>query len=94
MSGLKEVKDLVQDAIDKGARTVEEVHQAIARMPIDVLEKLAPNLELTRTVAGVQKKTIGAIYEMIHAVNKSAGEIADDLLAAGKGTKAPEARAP
>jgi len=35
MGTVKELKDLVQQAIDKGATTVEDVHQAIARMPLD-----------------------------------------------------------
>jgi len=95
MGNLKEVKDLVQEAIDKGATTVEEVHQAIARMPIDVLELVSPGLPLAKTVADVQKKTIGSIYEVIRSLNKSAGEIAEGLLKSrGKPAKeaAPRAR--
>jgi hypothetical protein len=77
----------VQETIDKGATTVEEVHQAIARMPIDVLERIAPGLPLTKTVGDVQKKTIGTMYEMIHVVNKTAGDIAEDLLAMARKAK-------
>ena len=89
MSGFNEIKDLVQEAIAKGANSVEEVHQAIARMPIEVLERIAPGLPLTKTVGDVQKKTIGAMYDMIRVVNKTAGDIAGDLLA--KAGKAKEA---
>jgi len=53
----------VQEAIDKGATSVEEIHQAIARMPIDVLERIARSLRLAKTVADVKKKTIGTVYE-------------------------------
>jgi len=84
MGAAKEMKDLVQQAIDKGATTVEDVHQAIARMPIDVLERISPQLPLAKTVGDVQKMTIGAIYDAIRLVNKTAGDIADQLLAAGK----------
>ena len=87
MASMKEIKDLVQETIDKGATTVEEVHQAIARMPIDVLERIAPGLPLTKTAGDVQKKTIGTMYEMIHVVNKTAGDIADDLLAMARKAK-------
>jgi hypothetical protein len=87
MASVKEIKDLVQETIDKGATTVEEVHQAIARMPIDVLERIAPGLPLTKTVGDVQKKTIGTMYEMIHVVNKTAGDIAEDLLAMARKAK-------
>ena len=84
MATAKEVKDLVQEAIDKGATTVEEVHQAIARMPIEVLEKISPDLPFARTVADVQKRTIGSLYDAIRLVNKTAGEIAEEILGAGK----------
>lgn len=83
MGNAREVKDLVQQAIDKGATTVEDVHQAIARMPIDVLERIAPDLPLARTVADVQKMTIGTVYDAIRLVNKKAGDIAKELLAIG-----------
>ena len=77
---LKEAKDLVQHAIDKGATTVEEVHQAIARMPLDVLDRIVPNLPLAKTVGEVQQKTIGGVYQVIHLVNKAVGDLAEDLL--------------
>jgi hypothetical protein len=83
MGNAREVKDLVQQAIDKGATTVEDVHQAIARMPIDVLERIAPDLPLARKVADVQKMTIGTVYDAIRLVNKKAGDIAEELLAIG-----------
>ena len=84
MGTAKEFKDLVQETIDKGATTVEEVHQAIARMPIDVLERISPDLPLAKTVADVQKMTIGTLYDAIRLVNKKAGDIAEELLAASK----------
>lgn len=84
MGSAKEMKDLVQQAIDKGATTVEDVHQAIARMPIDVLERVVPDLPLTRTVADVQKLTIGTLYDAIRLVNRNAGDIAEQLLAGAK----------
>jgi len=89
MSSFNEIKDLVQEAVEKGSSSVEEVHQAIARMPIDVLERIAPGLPLAKTVGDVQKKTIGAVYEMIRVVNKTAGDIASDILA--KSGKAKDA---
>jgi hypothetical protein len=78
------MKDLLQQAIDKGTTTAEEVHQAIARMPLDVLQRIAPNLPLAKTVADVQRLTIGTVYDAIRLVNKNAGQIAEQLLAAGE----------
>src|SRR5437762_9496271 len=47
IENLKQIKDRVQDAIDKGTTAVEKVHQDILHKPIEVLESIAPNLPLT-----------------------------------------------
>jgi hypothetical protein len=83
MRSVKELKDRVQDAIDKGTTAVEKVHQDIIHKPIDVLESIAPNLPLTKAVAAVQRKIVGIVYDVIRGVNRTAGELADDLLRTG-----------
>ena len=37
---MKKIEEVVKDAIDKGAQSVEEVHQTIAKMPLKYLEKM------------------------------------------------------
>jgi len=77
---IKDIKDLVQDAIDKGATSVEQIHKTIANMPLDVLEKIAPISPAVKEVKRVQDATIGNVYETIRTVNQKVGEIANDLL--------------
>lgn len=74
-----DLQAIVQDAIDRGATSVEEVHRSIAALPLDVLDKIAP-LQATQTVRGVQDATIGAVYDSIRLVNDAAGQIASKLL--------------
>jgi hypothetical protein len=83
MGSVKEIKDRVQDAIDKGTTAVERVHQDIMHKPIEVLESIAPNLPLTKEVAAVQRKIVGIVYDVIRGVNRTAGELADGVLLAG-----------
>jgi hypothetical protein len=80
MSKFSEVKDLVQDAIEKGATSVEEVHQKIASMPFEVLEQIAPDIPAVKSISQVQQKTIGSVYEAIRAFNKAVGEAAERIL--------------
>jgi len=80
MTQLKALKDMVQEAIDKGATTVEEVHQMIASKPLEMLEQLIPDKTPAKEIEAFQKKTIGSVYDMIRAVNKAVGEIAGNLL--------------
>ncbi len=77
---LRELKDLVQEAIDKGATTVEQVHKTIANMPLDVLEKIEPISPAVKEVRKVHDATIGNVYEIIRTINQKVGEIANDLL--------------
>ena len=84
MGNVKQIKDRMQDAIDKGTTAVEKVHQDIMHKPIEVLELVAPNLPLTKTVADVQTKIIGIVYDVIRAVNHAALEIADGVLRTDK----------
>ncbi len=81
MTKLSELVSLVQETIEKGATTVEEVHRAIMNQPIDIIEKIAPRLESTaESVKEVQNRTIGGVYDIIRTVNKEVGKIAQELL--------------
>jgi hypothetical protein len=37
---LELLKDLIQEAVDRGATSVEQIHQSIADLPFEVLERL------------------------------------------------------
>lgn len=90
MGQLKNLKDLVQDAIDKGATTVEEVHQAVASKPLELLEQLVPEKTPAKDIDAFQQKTIGSVYDMIRQVNQAVGEIAGGLLEKIPGEGEPE----
>lgn len=78
---LKELQQVVQDAIDKGATSVEQVHRQIANMPLDMLAKIEQLEGPVNQARDFNDKTIGSIYELIHNLNNKAGEIARELLA-------------
>ena len=76
----KRVAHLVQQTIDDGADTVEEIHRSIANMPLDVLERLDVFKETVKDVRKVQDTSIGAIYALIHKVNREVGKLAAEML--------------
>lgn len=80
MGQLKNLKDLVQEAIDKGATTVEEVHLSVASKPLELLEQMVPEKTPAKDIEAFQQKTIGSVYDMIRQVNQAVGEIAGSLL--------------
>jgi hypothetical protein len=78
---LVELQKTVQEAIDNGATSVEQVHRQIANMPLDFLSKIEQLEGPISQVRDFQDKTVGSIYETIHNINAKAGEIAKELLA-------------
>ena len=71
---------LVQQAIDEGADTAEEIHRSIANLPLDVLERLDVFEDTVKDVRKVQDTSIGAIYALIHKVNREVGKLATEML--------------
>ncbi len=73
--------DLVQDEIDKGATTVEEIHKAIADLPLKALEESDLLKGPAKEVRRVQDRTIGVIYDAVREINERVGTFASELLA-------------
>jgi len=80
-SGKKTLTRLVQDAIDEGATTVEDIHKAIADLPLKMLEESDLLKGPAKRVKRVQDHSIGAIYDLIREINQKVGTFASDLLA-------------
>jgi hypothetical protein len=72
---------LIQDSIDKGATTVEEIHKSIADLPLRILEGSELLKGPAKEVRHVRDHTIGAIYDVIRKINEEVGTLASELLA-------------
>jgi hypothetical protein len=94
----------IQDAVDKGATTVEEVHKSIADLPLTILEENELLRSSAKEAKRLQDHTLGAIYDVIREVNEEVGTYASGLLAeaakrraarieAGKARRRPALRA-
>jgi uncharacterized membrane protein len=80
MSDEKALTQLIEEVVDQGATTVEEIHRAIADMPLGVLERLGLLEHTTSEVRRIQDVSIGAIYGLIREVNHKVAGLAGDLL--------------
>jgi len=80
MSDDKALTELIEDAVDRGATTAEEIHRSIADLPLSVLERLGLLEFTTREVRRVQDVTLGAIYDAVREVNHKVSQLAADLL--------------
>jgi hypothetical protein len=80
MGKLKDLKDIVQEMVDKGATSVEDVHKQIAALPLEVLESIDGLEDSAKDIKEIQQKTIGGVYDIIRKVNSKVAEIADDII--------------
>ena len=76
----KRIADLIQEAVDKGATTVEEVHKSIADLPLKVLEEVEFLKKPVKQVRRVQDRSIGAVYDLIRGINEQVGKLANEVL--------------
>jgi hypothetical protein len=79
---IEAVKDLIQEAVDKGATSVEQIHKTIAELPLAALEKRGLLGEEGAKARGVVDESIGTVYEAIRTVNREIGELASGLFEA------------
>jgi hypothetical protein len=80
LTRIEALKDLIQEAIDKGATSVEQIHQAIAAMPLEALEKRGLLDEEAASLKAKQAATIGSVYDAIRRVIREVGDLASGLI--------------
>ncbi len=80
LTRIEAVKDLVQEIVDKGARSVEEIHRTIADLPLSALEERGLLGENGDQVREAHHRKIGTIYEAIRKVNKEVGDFASGII--------------
>lgn len=76
----RKLVDLVQREVEDGATSVEEVHKAIANLPLEVLERLDLFRETARNVRKIQDTSIGAVYDVIRKIDREVARLASEVL--------------
>jgi hypothetical protein len=91
MTKRKTLAGMIEDAIDKGATTVEDIHKSIANLPLKVLEGSDVLRGPAKEVRRIQDHTIGAVYDLIRDINERVGKLASELLAEAPRRRVAEA---
>lgn len=86
--------DLLQQAADDGANTAEEIHKAVADLPLEVLAKLDIFKETAKDVRRVQDASIGAIYDVVHRVNREVAKLRGSWLGGRLAERPPQPARP
>lgn len=80
LADLNDLRQLVQKAIDDGATNVEQVHQAIAKLPFKYLGKIEMIEGQVGKVKDFQEKSIGQVYQLLRAINDKAADLTEEIL--------------
>lgn len=80
LTRVEAIKDLIQEAVEKGATTVEQIHQTIASMPLDALARRGLLGDDPEAAKAAHAETIGVVYDTIRRVNKEIGDLASGLI--------------
>lgn len=75
---LEVLKDVIQEAVDRGATSVEQIHQTIADLPFDALERLGVLDPEDGELRAAKTRTIGLVYDAIRRVNQEVGQLLSD----------------
>jgi len=81
--------ELIEEIVDRGASTVEEIHREIADLPLSVLDGLGLFERTTGHVRSVQETSIGAVYDLIRSVNHQVTTLAGALLGGERTAEKP-----
>ena len=75
---LELLKDMIQEAVDRGAHSVEQVHQYIAELPFEALERTGLLKDDALKLREKQRMTIGMVYDAIRRINREIGQLISD----------------
>src|ERR1700756_3558640 len=72
------LKDFIQEAVDRGASSVEQIHQYIADLPFEALEKSGLMEEDKLKLREKKRRSIGMVYDAIRRINREIGQLISD----------------
>lgn len=75
----KALARLIEDIIEDGANSAEDIHRAVLDLPVTVLESLGLKSS-SKKMKKIQDSSIGAVYKLIHDINHEVANLATRLL--------------
>jgi hypothetical protein len=80
MSRWRGLKDLLQEAVEKGTTAVEHVHKDVARKPFAILQHVPLLASPARVGWSLVERVISETYQTIRLVNRVVGDLAGEAL--------------
>jgi hypothetical protein len=77
---LELLKDFIQEAVNRGATSVEEIHQYIADLPFEAFEKAGLMKADTLGLRSLSRRSIGLVYGAVRRINHGIGQLISDQI--------------
>jgi len=74
------ISETIQQAIDRGVRSVEQIHQSVAALPFDALARSGVYGDRHWRLRRRQERTIGAIYQAVRRINAEVGRFVSNQI--------------
>lgn len=72
--------DRIEEAVDRGATTAEEIHRAISDLPFETLGRLGVLDPSHSEIKRIHDDTVTAVYDLVRQVNRKIASFARDLI--------------
>ncbi|MFE8070671.1 hypothetical protein QQM79_06390 [Marinobacteraceae bacterium S3BR75-40.1] len=82
-NALRERKQLLEEGVETGTLTVEEIHKSITDLTFGVIDRLSANERArlrSRQVREIHDQTVDGVYRSVKTVNRQLGQFADSLI--------------
>jgi hypothetical protein len=80
VADIQEVQKVVKSAINQGSKSIAQVHQAVAKLPLKYLGKFEKLKVTTKKVSDIQEKTIDHFYDLVQSVNDNIFDVSKDVV--------------
>jgi hypothetical protein len=70
----------IQETVDRTTTSIEEIHQSIAQIPLDVMRQTGVFDKTADDVGDLQKRSISAVYGAVRDINRVICGVASDLV--------------
>lgn len=77
---LELLKDLVQQAVERGASSIEQIHTYVAGLPFEALDKAGLLDERAKGLQERHNRTVGMVYDAIRRINSEIGQLISDQI--------------
>jgi hypothetical protein len=70
----------IEETVDRGATTAEEIHRVIADMPFETLGRLGVLEPSHSEIKRIHDDTVSAVYDLVRQVNRKLARFAHELI--------------